>query len=155
MKRLDDKAAYIKEIQSFLSFVIDDSGIVFKNGIYDDVTKNAVLRFKLENGLEENTVVDKETYDLLYKKYLKSKENVGISLKENDAGNDVLYLNTMLRAVANEYSDIGSPKYGRFYTAETERSVLKLKEIFRMQSTSGADTEFIKRLEREYKLTRS
>ena len=154
MKRLDDKEAYIKEIQLFLSSVLEESGIVFINGIYDEVTKNAVLRFKSENSLSIDCVIDKETYELLYESYSKSKRKNGLSLKEGDKGDEVLYLNTMLRAVGGEYSDLTAPRQQRFYTAETERSVLELKEIFRMPVNGGADAEFIKRLEYEYRLSK-
>lgn len=153
MKMIDDKEAYIKEIQLFLSTLFDDGGVIFKSGIYDELTKNALLRFKCENGLASDTVVDKETYELLYKSYLKKVKNYAAPLKKNDKGDEVLYLNTMLRAVAGEYSYLSAPRASRFYSAETERSVLELKEIFRMPKTDGADGEFLKRLEYEYKLT--
>ena len=90
MKRLDDKASYIKEIQRFLMKVQKDSGIVFETGVYDEKTKDAVRIFKKENGMTEDTTVDRETYELLYSKYKDTDFDGRRSMSPADRGDDVL-----------------------------------------------------------------
>lgn len=154
MRRLDDREAYIKELQHFLARTLPDSGIVFENGIYDDATKNAVKRFKRENQMNEDTVVDRETYELLYSRYTEAEELTGRTLGRNDRGTDVLSLNVMLRDVAAQYSEAESPRATEYYSQLTENSVRALRKIFMMEDSADADPAFVRRLRLEYELTK-
>lgn len=155
MKRLDDKASYIKEIQRFLMKVQKDSGIVFETGVYDEKTKTAVRIFKKENGMTEDTTVDRETYELLYSKYKDTDFDGRRSMSPADRGDDVLELNMMLRSVAAQYFDIETPKLSDYYSSLTEIGVKEMKKRFRMPEGEGADPKFIKRLKAEYELTKN
>lgn len=155
MKRLDDKAAYIKEIQRFLMKAQKDGGIVFETGIYDEKTKAAVKRFKKENGMVEDTLVDRETYELLYAKYKDTDFEEHRTMQSSDRGDDVLELNMMLRSVAAQYFDIETPRLSDYYSTLTESGVRELKKRFRMPEGEGADPKFVKRLKAEYELTKN
>ena len=154
MRMINDKAAYIKEIQHFLSIAIEDSGIIFENGIYDEVTKKAVSRFKSENGMNADSVIDRETYEYLYKVYLKKADLRDASFNFSKNPDDILKLNMMLRGVLENYSEIEMPRATKYYSKATEKSVSFLRRIYRL-GEGGADGEFMKKLTREYELTKN
>ena len=136
-----------------MSRTLTDSGIIFENGIYDDATKNAVKRFKRENQMTEDTVVDRETYELLYSKYREVDETSERTLTRDDRGTDVLALNVMLRDVGALYFETESPRATGYYSKLTENSVRALRKIFMMEDSPDADPAFLKRLRLEHELT--
>ena len=154
MKLLDDKAAYIREIQRFLIRVQKDNGIVFETGVYDEKTKAAVRKFKKENGMAEDTLVDRKTYELLYSRYKDADFVERRTMQSSDRGDDVLELNMMLRSVVGQYFDIQAPRLSDYYSSLTEIGVRELKKRFRMSEGEGADPKFVKRLKAEYELTK-
>ena len=152
MRTIDDKKAYVKEVQKFLSLVVSGNGIVFFSGYFDTPTVDALARFKAEMGLGDDKTVDLNTYTLLYEAYENAKKGERVTLRRGDRDDAVLGLNAMLRAVGKEYSDVTRPKPSAYYSSETEEAVIRLSEIFGMTSEGDADSEFILRLEHEYEL---
>ncbi len=154
MRMIDDKAAFIREIQRFLIKVtpFEDAAGLSENGIYDEVTKNAVRKFKSANRLLNDTVVDYRTFDLLYTKFLAYEAENAPSLKRGDRGDEVLELNMMLLRVGTEYSEFKGVKNSEYYSESTENAVIYLKERFGMESDGVADGVFLERLKKEYLL---
>ena len=72
MYSLNEKNEYIKSVQKLLSTVYKNEHVP-KNGIYEERTKEFILRFQRENGLSDNGIIDEET---LKKLYLKSKRRI-------------------------------------------------------------------------------
>lgn len=149
MKMIDDKEAYIREIQRFIIATDRDTAVV-ENGIYDEKSKLAVKRFKEENGLSSDSTVDYETYTLLYQKYKESNINQSRTLNQYDRGEDVLMLNMMLSSVGGAYSDVITPPVSDYYSERTELAVLRMREIFDMGNDTSADPLFYERLRLEY-----
>lgn len=154
MRMIDDKVAFIKEIQRFLIKVtpLDYSSGLSENGVYDERTKNAVRKFKVENGLSNDTVVDYRTFNVLYSKYLKYKAENRVSLKRGDRGDEVLELNMMLGRVGAEYSEFNGVEKSEYYSRSTENAVSFLKERFGFEADGIADGVFFERLKEEYLL---
>ncbi|MBR2465721.1 MAG: peptidoglycan-binding protein [Clostridia bacterium] len=154
MRLIDDKIAFIKEIQRFLIKVtpFEDAAGLSESGIYDEVTKSAVRKFKTANGLLIDTVVDYRTFELLYAKYLAFEAENRASLKRGDSGDEVLELNMMLRRVGAGYSEFKGVKNSAYYSESTENAVIYLKERFGMEACGEADGAFSERLKKEYLL---
>lgn len=154
MRKIDDKKAFIKEIQRFLIRVTPNGeALIFESGIYDERTRAAVRSFKSDNGLSEDTVVDYETFDLLYEKYRLADAEKKPTLKRGDRGDSVLELNMLLLAVGEEYSEFTAYTVSDYYSSDTERAVMFMKERFGMESGGEADGVFVERLRTEYRLT--
>ena len=151
MRMIDDKTAYIREIQQFLTVALDNSGITFINGNLDGATRCAIVRFKTENGLSPDTEIDLETYELIYADYLRKCDG-HIELNEGARSDGVLLLNTMLKTVLKSYTDPPTLYVRDYYSAGTAEAVLFLKVIYGMQPSRDADSEFIKRIKAEYSL---
>lgn len=62
--KYNDENPYVFIIQSALSTIYDDfTG--FTNGKYDDITKNTIMKFQEEHGLNPTGIVDNDTWILL------------------------------------------------------------------------------------------
>ncbi len=154
MRMIDDKRAYIKEVQHFLTAVVPSADtLIFENGIYDERTKAAVNSFKAENGMPADSIVDYETYELLYLKYSQADAVGKRTMKKGDRGDDVLELNMLLKEVGSNYSEFIDFPHSEYYSSNTERSVLYLRERFVMDGDEQADGLFVERLRKEYMLT--
>ena len=152
MRNIDDKAAYIRDIQRFLSSVLKIN--LRESGVYDENTKIAVRRFKSENGMTEDTVVDYETFSLLYSRYSDGDLEGERTLVRGDRGDEVLRLNMMLRHVASGYSEGTVPSESSYFSELTEMSIVSLRKVFQMDGDGAADVLFVRRLQKEYELTR-
>ncbi len=154
MRRIEDKAAFIEEIQLFLIAVTPNGeSLITKNGTYDEKTKAAVKNFKKENGMTEDTVVDNETFELLYIKYLEAGKLDGRTMRRGDRGHDVLELNMLLKGVGTAYSEFFDYEHTDYFSLDTEKSVYYFKERFGYEEIDGAaDGVFLERLRAEYRL---
>ncbi len=152
MRFVSDKESYIKEIQRFLTRI---GGVNIKQtGVYDEVTKTAVRQFKSSNGLNEDTVVDYETYNLIYQQYLAS-QTTKKSLRRGDRGDDVLELNMMLSSVGAYYSEITPPPVSDYFSERTESGVRRMREVYMLDAGGEADEIFTEKLRYEYALMKS
>lgn len=158
---INDKNAAIKEVQKYLhtvSQIHDDIPHVTTDGFYNEETAGAVKEFQRIMELPISGTVDKETFDLLYIEYknvlYEAEYEKGIfdksafPLKLGSNGNDVLYLNTLIRELAVYYKDLELP-FGDFYSAKTEASVKMLQQYFLMESDGTVSIEMINRLKKE------
>lgn len=57
----EDQSSYVTMIQSMLLKIYPDCGISI-DGIYSDKTKNKIIEFQKENGLEETGIVNRDTW---------------------------------------------------------------------------------------------
>ncbi len=154
MKMIDDKPAFIKEIQRFLMSVTKEGdALIHETGVYDERTKLAVKGFKEANGLTPDSVVDYETFELLYIEHAKSPMKKKRELSKGDRGEDVLELNMLLKGVGNDYSEFTDFPHSDYFSVNTERGVFYMKERFGMEADATADGIFDERLRAEYKHT--
>ena len=59
----------VLNLQRYLRRVSDNGNAVPIDGIYDRDTRNAVILFQRNNGIEATGIVDKETWDAIYVEY--------------------------------------------------------------------------------------
>lgn len=115
----DDIRQAIMQIQQFLRTLQIASGetvTVPIDGIYNDVTADAVRRFQEANGLPVTGSVDKATYDLLYEKALEAEFEQseplpiyifpkGQSVSKGETSDFVMLLQIILNALTIAYDD--------------------------------------------------
>lgn len=153
MRRIDDEKAFIKEIQRFLIRVTPNGGaLLSESGVYDERTKAATVKFKSDNGLAADTVVDYETFDLLYQRYLSADARESPTLKRGDRGDAVSELNMMLRSVGKDYSEFTDYPASEYFSEDTENAVMLMQERFGTEVNGIADGIFTQRLRTEYKI---
>lgn len=160
MYLLDDKSSAIREVQRFL-FVIGqrlDIPHLSIDGYYDEETFRAVRAFQEMNELEPNGAVDRETFDMIYKEYVKiqselNRESVKFDADEfplelGDNGNGVSYLNALIRELSIFYKDLPA-SLGSFYSVATESAVKMLQCYFRTEENGKTSIELLEIIENE------
>ena len=150
MYTVDDKTEAVKTVQRYLGNV--------ESGIYDNKTRNAVMKFQSENTLEITGVVDYETFNLLKDNFFSSKRStlikaiapsVHFPIMYGESGSGITALNSFLgEALSNyTYNDV-LPK-GRYYNVYTSMAVLRLRQILGLNNEDLVDEELYSRIERE------
>ena len=149
MYLITDEKAAIKEIQRLL--------FLNESGIYDDKTKNAVIKTQENKNLPTDGIVDFETFEAIVEAYTADKMKMDVKnssvLKTNAFpyqlgahNHDVTILNAMISNVIDKYSlPIWKPK-GAFYSKTTASAVEVLREIFHIEKGRHIDEIFYDKL---------
>ena len=161
MYNIKDKAAAIREVQRFLLVISQENDYlnhITVDGIYGEETKAAIYSFQSRNNIPATGITNKETFDMLYRKYteyIKLKESEyqvfdknKFPLKRGSSGNDVSTLNTMLRELSLYYKDLSST-YGDYFSAETEESVKLMQKYFLMDENGEVNIKTFNRIKEE------
>ena len=157
----NDKKSIIKEIQNFLYTIYQIENYipyVSIDGYYGEETRLAILEFQRKNGLIQSGTVEKSTFDLLYREYLKALETKSASmnratssnfpLKISDNGIEVLVLNSILLKLGAYYKEL-DVTYGDFYSKTTEKAVKEMQKHL-LEKEDGMVTElFLSKLKDE------
>ena len=108
-----------------------------RDGILGSETERSIRDFQRKYGLTENGIADRETWNLIYKEYLRSisenslPEQLSVfpvmpkdyELKANDSWFLVEILQYMLEELRYSYDDFENVKRSGVYDDETERAV--------------------------------
>lgn len=116
-----DRAYYIRELQTYLAAIQRDrtgSTLVPVDGIYGGRTAAAVREFQQEESLPITGVVDRTTWEAVYRAYLEilakaaaptpiqGYQNPETALVPGDRGDGVAFLQIMLRRLAQRFPQI-------------------------------------------------
>ena len=161
MYRINDEAAFIESIQSYLLLIAgerDEIPVSPIDGIYGEETREAIKAFQRLLGIEITGIVDKETYDLLYEDVVRinNTKNAKSEVYEEDMfplsigsfGHDVALLNTYLR-VLSEYYELGKIPTDDFFSKDTENSVSLMQGYFLETITGSVNYDLFSRLKKE------
>ena len=151
MYKINDKKEAVRKIQIYLS---RGNHAVIPTGVYDAATKRSVKEFQKEYGLAESGVVDSNTYNAIYREFLRQKlksdakelsHGIDFPVKFGDYGDKIYALNSLLSRIALRY---GESNYinGSFFGHESERITQRLREIFRLGSAPTVDEKLYMRL---------
>ncbi len=149
----NDIAQAIMQVQRFLRILqIGGEGRVTVpiDGIYDNVTVEAVKLFQKENELEENGIVDKVTYDLLYEKTLEAEFEQseplpiyifkkGQSVSIGEKSDFVMLLQMLLNSITVIYDDYAPLELTGEYNETTENAVAIFQLRNNISSTGIVD----------------
>ena len=102
--KLGDEGDKVKVLQYFLSVISVYNSLILPveiTGYFCEVTKNSVKSFQNAYGLPETGIVDRATWDILYRIYSGINENVNA---ENNGETVILYPDIILKAgTTNDY----------------------------------------------------
>ena len=148
MYEINDTATYLKRVQRWLN--------VNESGHFDAKTRNAVMKFQRESGLEVDGRVDFVTFSRLSKKHRASELGKMLAVEKytpffgrGDFGEEVTDFNNELRLALDGYTHEYPVPSGGIYDERSERAMLRLKEIYGSGSTAFGEGEFLLRMLRE------
>lgn len=147
MYRIDNTSAAIKELQRLLR--------INQTTIYDQATRNAVLRIQNEQGLDQTGVADYQTFTAIVEKYHDYNSQIWNSdylfnpkfpYILGDMDDNIGRINDVLSIVLKDYSYEGLLPKGTYYGDDTQNAAEYLRKIFKMQYFDGIDAKFMNRL---------
>ena len=158
MYELLDKSSAIKEIQKFLYVISDKVNTevprISIDGIYGEETENAVKTFQDLYGIIPTGIVDRITFDLLFKLYNENSFSTDKSyidenlfpVKVGSQGNHVLNIHLLMLELREKYKDIGNILKSTYFSEESKRVTQQLQKIFRYIETGVVDYQFYQRM---------
>ena len=154
MYKTYDKISGIKELQRMLAIIYQEKHIV-PSGIYDEVTQEAVIEFQKTNGLSQSGTVNKQTYDLIYDEYVKTKilrntrQSINFPVYVGDYRDEITVINKMLITVMDSLDLYHTVREGKIYTESSKAAQSELSDVFDTEDR-GFDELFYSRLKKEY-----
>ena len=162
MYRTDDKKAAIREVQKYLYAlaISEDYEMpeVIPDGIFGERTREDVLLFQRQNGLNETGAVDHATFDALYREYCRvcrptrgrrtfpsEKE---YPMRKGQSGTEIENLHAILTELSR-YDPLLPLLRGDTFTEHTESAVRRMQKNTGMPETGEVDADFFDRLCRE------
>lgn len=147
----------IRDIQTYLrqlSFHSEGIGDVPIDGIWDSATRDALIEFQRENGLQPTGTVDRETYDILKREYDRSvalnspparldlfpRSPLGYAVSMGDSGILVEAVQYMLSELERLYT-LPEIKRSGVYDTATEEAVKFFQERNGISPTGRVDRE--------------
>lgn len=147
----------ITDIQTYLrhlSFHSDNIGDLPVDGIWDSATRDALIAFQRENGLNPTGVADRETYDLLKREYDRSvalnsppakldlfpRIPTGYEIKSGDTGILVETVQYILGELERVY-DLPEIKRSGIYDEDTSSAVKHFQERNLISPTGNVGRE--------------
>ena len=156
MYRIYDKSEAIKRVQSYLRAVGRSDILILPTGVYDENTRNSVIYFQAENKIQVTGEVDKETFDLLYGKYMevmsarKISENTSnkfdFPILPGDHFAEMLNINHALASLLDYYGQYHSVRITTYYSNESVAAVNDLKKIYMLPINDTIDAILYSRM---------
>ena len=147
MYDISDKRNAVKEIQRYL-FQISDNHIPL-SGIYDENTRNEVLLFQKNKGINQSGVVDRATFELLYEDYIAMEDSdydMKFPLLPGSYGENIRDINKKIAAILDFYGIFHRMHSSPYYSKETELCIEKIRQIYNLKNFSGIDKELYSRI---------
>lgn len=153
MYNLTDKKEYIKSVQKLLSVLYEEDHLP-QNGIYEERTKDYVLKFQKDNGLSDSGIIDEKTLNLLYSES-KRKENYETApfsenLKYRYYGEQMRRINQIISELLNYYGKHHRLLPLPYFSEETLLSVNELRKIYLLKDGDEIDKELYGILIKDY-----
>lgn len=160
MYSVNDRPAAIKEVQKYLSSYSEGLTFIPQSGVYDKVTKDAVIGFQIKFNIVPTGIVDYLTFTLLYDNYRMTqtkkdvRETVDSVIKFplilGTESTEMRQINQIIGALLDYYGITHSLTESIFFTEETLRGVLSLEKIYAIQKDGIIDEEFYRRIYLDY-----
>ena len=156
MYRITDTPSAIKEVQKYLSSYSQSAKFIPPSGVYDDITRMAVIELQNQFDIEPTGIVDYLTFITLYDNYISTLRAKDISealdsltafpLVRGARNQTIRQINAIMGRLLDYYGVIHSLINTSVFTAETERAVIALRKIYVMDRLGIIDEEFFRRI---------
>ncbi len=142
----------IADLQRALSILSNTNQSIPKlaaDGIFDQSTKNAVLAFQRLAGINPTGEVDLQTWEALFEEARIEEErikdaerliifkNPADEIKFSDSGEQVFFLQTLLWALSNTYSNLLNVDITGIYDQKTKDSVENFQRLNNLSITGN------------------
>jgi len=163
MYQQTDKKSAVKEIQKYL-YVISDKKYneiprIPIDGIFDDETKDAVIKFQEITLLAPTGTVDYVTFISLFEVYTSIMDDFYTTdyifgdsifpLEENDQNEDVRALHIMIGELRKTYPQITDAGSGTYFSKKTGDAIEELRELFSLTKSRKLDKTLYRRMNAE------
>lgn len=161
-----DLQEHISELQQYLrtiSRLNKNIPSIIPNGLYDNLTEEAVRSFQRDYGLPVTGKVDNETWDKIYEVYQSVQElyediaaifpvpsTERSYIREGDSGFLVYILQAMLNTISSFYGNLNDIEINGRYGSETAEAVADLQDIIGLPRTGEVDFRTWNRLAQLY-----
>ena len=157
----------IRSLQTMLQVIsLNDPRIqmIIPDGIYGKTTMVAVNQFQQLYNIPITGIADQNTWDKIVEIYdyarlnIEPAENIEIildkneSLKLNDEGAYVYFLQTMLKALSNKYPTMIAPDISGNYDTNTYDAVKEFQKLTSLQETGQTDKATWKHIVHQFSL---
>lgn len=147
---------YVREIQRYLRTIASEFPeipVLAVDGIFGPKTAQAVRTFQREFGLPVTGTVDLATWNALYSEFRAITRRVSPPmaingffppdriLREGDTGDSVMFLQTMINALADVFSNIPKLISTGEYNSATADAVFLLQQIARLPANGFTDRQ--------------
>ena len=156
MYKIREKEELIKLIQKYLQKIGQTNNVIAPTGVFDEITKSAVMNFQAKHLLESNGIVDKITLKTLYIEYINFLEKETVShlgikfpLSLGDFDESILHLNRSLQKLMEFYGEYSKIQINNYFSLETERAVRMLQKIYNLEDTGVVDELLYLRIMRD------
>ena len=160
MYDIKDNISAVKALQLYLGTIYKNETSINQNGKFYDSTMIALKRFQRENDLSETGYADFESYQAIYKTYLRKVEqenaqkiapDIIFPLKKGDQSSAVLKFNSMVKEILEFYSYYAFLSYSDYFSEDTENAVRFLQNILDFDINGAVNDVFYARLVKEWK----
>ena len=160
MYHQSDKKSAVREIQKYL-YVISDRKYpeiprIPIDGIFDNETTAAVIKFQQIKSFSPTGTVDYETFTALYEDYQNVVDDFytnnyifgdsNLPLKENDQNEDVRALHIMIGELRKTYPQIKDVGIGAYFSNRTGDAIEALRRIFMFPKSRQLDKDLYRRI---------
>ena len=126
------------------------------DGIFEEATQNSVRSFQASRGLNANGIVDKASWDAIYKEY-KALERYSplpffpsyppdYAVELNEESAFVAIVQILLRELSAVYDEFEEIQISGIYDAATENAIKKLQRASMLEPTGKLDKNTYRRL---------
>lgn len=126
------------------------------DGIFDEATQNSVRSFQASRGLNANGIVDKASWDAIYKEY-KALERYSplpffpsyppdYAVELNEESAFVAIVQILLRELSAVYDEFEEIQISGIYDEATENAIKKLQRASMLEPTGKLDKNTYRRL---------
>lgn len=153
----------IRNLQSYLRALSFFDGRIERvpiDGIYESDTQKAVASYQRTRGLPETSIVDKRTWDMIYKEYadlmkktveaptprIFPSSEYGYAVGRDERSSFVAVIQLMLRELSALFDAIPELVVDGIYGEETERAVREFQRAAMLEENGKVDLETYNRL---------
>ena len=148
---MTEKQKAIYEAQGYLrniSRAFDEIPLLIPDGIFGEETEKTVLAFQKKQGLEENGIINYETWTAIVDENDRAVfaaaetaiiDKEKLPLRRGDKDDAILHLKTMLRYLGRKYRNFELIEVSDEFDAVTEKSVRQWQRVIRAEETGEVD----------------
>ncbi len=141
-----DRGEDVRLIQFYLNMIAEFNDFIPTvpiDGIFGPQTRNAVIAFQQSEGIPQTGVIDRQTWDALYSRYVSTVAGLppdyrgggaavypGDILRRGMSGNNVRLIQTYLARIAEYDSNIPKIQVTGYFGPETENAVLAFQRQY-------------------------